>query len=148
MSGHDRPLLQALQNASLYDHPVDAFRLIETHISWVLLTGRYAYKIKKPVDLGFVDFSTLDKRRFYCEEELRLNRRLAPSLYLEVVRITGSPQNPALGGEGEVLEYAVKMAQFDTSLQFDRLLTGDRLSPDLLACFAHHLARFHAAAGP
>ena len=146
MSGPHRSLIEALQDAALYDHPVESFRLIETHISWVLLTGQYAYKIKKPVDLGFVDFSTLDKRRFYCEEELRLNRRLAPSLYLGVIAITGSLRQPHLGGEGEPVEYAVKMAQFDTSLQFDRLLGSGRLTPDLLACFANGLARFHASA--
>ena len=73
-------LIEALQNPAIYDHPVQGFRVVETHISWVLLTGHYAYKIKKPVNLGFLDFSTLDKRRHYCEEELRLNRRLCPDL--------------------------------------------------------------------
>ncbi len=84
-------------------------RLIETHISSVLLSGDSAYKIKKPLDLGFLDFSTLDKRKHFCEEELRLNRRLAPSLYLGVVAITGTPEAPALDGDGAALEHLVHM---------------------------------------
>ena len=90
-------LIDALQNRALYDHPVERFEVVETHISWVLLTGPYAYKIKKPVNLGFLDFSTLDKRRFYCQEELRLNRRLARDLYVDVVVITGRACAPRLG---------------------------------------------------
>jgi aminoglycoside phosphotransferase family enzyme len=138
-------LIQALQDAALYGHPVAEFRVIETHISWVLLTGPYAYKIKKPVDLGFLDFSTLEKRRFYCEEELRLNRRLAPALYRAVVPITGTAQHPRLGGAGAPIEYAVQMVQFDPADQFDRLLAAGRLTPELLARFAAGLAPFHAS---
>ena len=74
-------------------------RLIETHISWVLLAGKFAYKIKKAVNLEFLDFSTLAARRFYCEEELRINRRLAPQLYLDVIPIGGSPEQPTPGGD-------------------------------------------------
>jgi len=93
-----RDLLAALRNPSIYGHPADRFDVLETHISWVLLCGDYAYKIKKPLDLGFLDFSTLEKRRFYCREELRLNTRLAPDIYLAVVAITGSVQKPAFDG--------------------------------------------------
>ena len=89
-------------------HPVASVKLLETHISWVLLAGDYVYKIKKPVDFGFLDFSTLARRQFFCQEELRLNRRLAPDLYLEVVGIGGSPDAPVLGAE-PAFEYAVKM---------------------------------------
>ncbi len=89
MEAHDR-LIQALTDVSLYEHPTDEITVLQTHISSVLLTGPYAYKIKKPVDLGFADFSTLAKRHFFCQEELRLNRRLAPQLYLEVVALDGS----------------------------------------------------------
>ena len=104
--------LCSLQNPALYDHEVLRFELIETHISWVLLTGLFAYKIKKPVNLGFVDFSTLELRRLFCEEELRLNQRLAPAFYLKLVKITGTPESPSLNGSGEPIEYAVKMKQF------------------------------------
>ena len=82
-------LIQALTNPSVYPHPVTQITIQETHISWVLLTGPFAYKIKKPVNLGFVDFSTLALRHHACLEELRLNGRLAPTLYLEVVSTQG-----------------------------------------------------------
>ena len=101
-----------------FPHSVTDIRVIETHISWVLLTGDYAYKIKKPVDLGFVDFTSLAKRRYFCEEELRLNRRLAPELYLEVVPIGGSPTR-AVFGKYPAHEYAVKMRQFDDTSRLD-----------------------------
>lgn len=139
-------LLAALQDSRLYPHPVSAFRLIETHISWVLLTGTYAYKIKRPLDLGFLDFSTLEKRRFYCEEELRLNRRLAPDLYLSVVPITGSLEKPQLDGTGPVVEYAVKMRQFPPAFQFDALLERNALMPSHVESLAEAVAVFHAAA--
>ena len=84
-------------------------KVLETHISYVLLTGAHAYKIKKAVDFGFLDFTTLAARRFFCGEELRLNRRLAPALYLAVVPIAGSVDAPVIGGDGPVLEYAVKL---------------------------------------
>ena len=90
MPGSDPSLLiRSLQRRDLFPHPVQQFDVRETHISWVLLTGLYAYKIKKPLDLGFLDFSTLENRRHFCEEEVRLNKRLADDLYLEVVAITG-----------------------------------------------------------
>lgn len=147
MVPQDEPaLIRALQNAARYPHPVTGIELIETHISWVLLTGTYAYKIKKPVNLGFLDFTGLERRRHFCEEELRLNRRLAPALYLGLVRICGSEDAPVLDGPGPVLEYAVKMLQFDPSAQFDRLLADDRLGTPLIERLAAVLARFHATA--
>ncbi|NOY61866.1 MAG: AAA family ATPase [Gammaproteobacteria bacterium] len=129
-SSHHETLIQTLQNAALYTHPVTQFQVIETHISWVILTGEFAYKIKKPLDLGFLDFSTLEKRRYYCHEELRLNQRLAKPLYLEVVTICGSAQNPTLKtapcAHETVIEYAVKMCQFPQSAQLDRLLATEK----------------------
>ena len=91
---NSRDLIRALLDPACYPHPVHKVEHIETHISDVFLTGAYAYKLKKPLDLGFLDFSTLEKRRLSCEEELRLNRRLAPDLYLEVVPLTGQPTAP------------------------------------------------------
>src|SRR5256885_1546294 len=90
----------SLLTAAAYPHPVAPIEMLQTHISWVFLTGEFAYKVKKPVNFGFVDFSTLERRRFFCEEELRLNRRLAPALYLEVLPITGSVEAPRIGGRG------------------------------------------------
>ncbi len=83
--------------------------LHETHISWVILAGDHAFKIKKPLDLGFLDYSTLEKRHTMCEREVTLNRRTAPDLYLGVQPITGSAADPVLNGQGPIIEYAVAM---------------------------------------
>ncbi|MGK2913855.1 MAG: AAA family ATPase [Porticoccaceae bacterium] len=120
--------IEQLLNPACYPHPVGRIELIETHISWVILTGDYAYKIKKPVNFGFVDFSTLDKRQHYCEEELRLNRRFAPPLYQGVIAITGSPQAPRIGGQDEPFDYAVVMRQFDQAALLDRQLAAGHFS--------------------
>ena len=119
-------------------------RMEETHISWVLLTGPDAYKIKKAVNLGFLDFSTLEARHFYCEEELRLNRRLAPGLYLDVVALGGSPACPVLGGEPAV-EYAVHMRRFAQTRMMDRMLERGRITPVHIDKLASVIATFHKA---
>ncbi len=127
-----------------YPHPVTAVRVIETHISWVLLTGDTAYKIKKPVNFGFLDFSTLAQRRHYCHEELRLNSRLAADWYLAVVPITGSEAHPCIGGHGEPIEYAVKMRQFPTGLTLkDQVKSGAVGGPEIDQVTSL-LADFHA----
>lgn len=137
-------IVQALHDPSCYPHPVGQVRHIETHISHVLLTGQFAYKIKKPLNLGFLDFSTLDKRRFCCEEELRLNRRLAPDVYLEVVAINGKPGSPCINGTGPILEYAVKMRQFDPASGLDQLEEQGRLTLHHADAMAETVADFHA----
>ena len=137
-------LIRTLRNPALYDHPIKDFQLVETHISSVLLTGDYAYKLKKPLDLGFLDFSTLEKRRHFCHEELRLNRRLAPQLYLDVIAVTGSPPAPQLNGAGAPFEYMVKMRQFPQSAQLDRVLARGELAPRHIDQLAQTLADFHA----
>lgn len=129
-----------------YDHPVGKISVVETHISFVILTGRYAYKIKKAVDLGFVSFDTLDKRRHYCNEEMRLNQRFAPQLYIGVVALRGSEDAPRFGGSGPIIEYAVKMNQFDADLQLDRFVRAHALAPAAIDEFATKLAEFHASA--
>lgn len=118
--------------------------MLETHISWVFLAGEFAYKLKKPVDLGFVDFTTLERRRFFCEEELRLNGRLAPELYLDVLPITGSPENPRIGGAGEAIEYCVRMLQFDQKDLLSRLVVTNELQPRHIDALARKVAEFHA----
>jgi aminoglycoside phosphotransferase family enzyme/predicted kinase len=139
-------LIAALCDAGRYPHPAAEVERIETHISSVLLAGEYAYKIKKPLNLGFLDFSTLEDRRHYCEEELRLNARLAPDLYLEVVPIGGTPAAPELGARDGVFEYAVKMRRFDQSRLLDRLLAGPGLDPVLMDRIATRMAQFHEVA--
>lgn len=138
----DAAQLQALLLPQAYPHPVGELRLIETHISWVILTGTYAYKIKKPLNLGFLDFSALARRRHFCEQELRLNRRFAPALYLEVVAITDDG-GLAIQGRGEVVEYAVKMRQFDNHFLFDAMLLRGDLDAPLLRRLAATLADLH-----
>jgi len=122
-------------------------KIHETHISWVLLTGHDAYKIKKAVDLGFLDFSTLEKRRFYCSEELRLNRRLAPQLYLDVLTIGGSTDQPVLGVE-PAIEYAVHMRRFAQNQLMDRMLTQGLVRSDHIDRLAAIIAVFHNALPP
>jgi len=136
-------LIAALRNPAVYPHAVRDIEVIETHISWVILTGDYAYKIKKPVNLGFLDFTSLQQRRFYCEEELRLNRRLAPKLYLEVAAITGSAERPVWNGAGDAIEYAVKMRQFPQQALLDRLLERGALTPQHIDALASRIAAFH-----
>jgi aminoglycoside phosphotransferase family enzyme/predicted kinase len=147
MSGSDsNALIDALRDPARYPHPVERVAVIETHISWVLLTGRFAYKIKKPVDLGFLDFTTLERRKHYCEEELRLNRRLAPELYLDVAPITGSAGDPRLGGEGEPFEFALRMVEFPQEERLDRALERAALTPAHIDSLAAEVARFHKSA--
>ena len=142
-TNHLPPFILAMLKPEFYAHPVKNCRLIETHISWVILTGDYVYKIKKPVNLGFVDFSTLAKRKFYCEEELRLNRRLAPNLYLDVISLSGTEDNPELNGNGNVFEYAVRMRQFLQEMQLDQVLARSELRQDMIDSLAKLIADFH-----
>ena len=137
-------LVSALLTRRFFPHEP---QIEETHISWVLLTGRDAYKIKKAVNLGFLDFSTLEARHFYCDEELRLNRRLAPGLYLDVVSIGGSPNHPVLGGE-PAIEYAVHMRRFAQTSRMDSMLERGRITPAHIDKLASAIAVFHTALPP
>ncbi len=134
-------LLRSLQDPRLYPHPVTHFDLRETHISWVLLTGPFAYKIKKPVNFGFVDFSSLAQRRMFCHEEIRLNQRSAPDIYVDVLRISGTPEHPRLDGHGEPFEFAVKMRQFPADATLDHALA--RIRPEQVDQLARDIAAFH-----
>lgn len=122
---------------------LNACSIIETHISWVLLTGQYAYKIKKPVNFGFLDFSTLEKRLFCCNEELRLNRRLAADLYLEVVPITGTADHPQIGGADAAIEYAVKMTRFPVGKLLSEYAARNQLDIAAIDQLADIVAGFH-----
>ena len=139
-------LIAALRDPASYPHPVDGVEVIETHISWVLLAGAYAYKVKKPVRLPFLDFGTLAARRHYCEEELRLNMRTAPELYLEVVPIAQTTCGPAVSAPGEPIEYAVRMCRFASDALADDMARRGALGPAQIDAIAAALARFHAAA--
>lgn len=140
------PMIDALLSAAAYSHPVRRIEYLETHISWVILTGEFAYKVKKPVDLGFLDFRTLEQRRHFCEEELRLNRCWAPRLYLDVVPIVRCGDGVKVGGEGEPVEFAVRMRQFDQGMRLDHLIEQGRLAPGDMLELAEEVARRHTAA--
>lgn len=139
-------LIEALQNPALYPHPVEGFEVIETHISWVLLTGPYAYKLKKPVNFGFLDFSSREAREHFCHEELRLNQRTAPNIYLEVLPVTGSLEAPQLGGAGPVLDHVLKMRQFPQSGLLSNVLARGELMPAHIDALAREIADLHAEA--
>lgn len=140
------PLVAALQQSSAYPHPCREIALRETHISWVFLTGDWVYKLKKPVQTNFLDFSTLERRRLCCEEELRLNRRFAPDLYVGVSTITGTPERPQMDGDGPVLEYAVRMRQFPEECLLSRVLATGRLTFGAIDQLAREIARVHGQA--
>jgi len=142
MSGQEL-LINALKNPDCYDHSISKLQVIETHISWVILTGEYAYKIKKSIDLGFLNFSTLEKRKHFCQLELQLNSRLAPNYYLDVIPITGSYENPNVNGEGSAIEYALKMVEFPQHAELDRELEADNLDTNKMNRIAEKIAEFH-----
>jgi aminoglycoside phosphotransferase family enzyme/predicted kinase len=137
------PIIKALLEPGCYPNPVQRVELIETHASWVLLAGEFAYKIKKPITLPFLDYGTLDKRRACCEAELQLNRRFAPDIYLDVVAIFGTPENPRFGSEGPPIEFAVKMRRFDEAGRLDRVCFRGELKPAHISSLAEEIIAFH-----
>jgi aminoglycoside phosphotransferase family enzyme len=140
-------IVNALMKPDAYDEDPSQIELVQTHISFVFLTNNYAYKVKKAVDLGFLDFTTLEKRRFFCEKELELNRRLCEGLYLEVVPINMSnASNIKMKGEGEIIEYAVKMRRIPQERMLSNLLTRNEVNDQLIDKIAKIIAEFHSKA--
>lgn len=138
--------LRALLDPQAYPHPCGEIELVETHISWVILTGSHAYKLKKPVKFSFVDFSTLALREFYCREELRCNRMFSPDLYEAVLPVTRRGDGMlGFNGEGEVIEWALRMRQFDNEFQLDRMLERGEVTTEMLREFGRSLAGKHQA---
>ncbi len=148
MSKLQKHVVDALLKPAAYDEEVDHIELVQTHISFVFLTKNFAYKIKKAVDLGFLDFTTLESRRFYCQKELDLNMRLCKGLYLEVVSINKSSWGPALRikGDGETVEYAVKMKRMPQERMMSRLLEEGNVSSSVVDKIAKILSDFHSRA--
>jgi aminoglycoside phosphotransferase family enzyme len=134
-----------LNLAAAYPHCPS--ELIETHISWVILAGPYAYKVKKPVRFDFLDFSTLAKRRYYCQRELELNQRLARQYYLQVVPVYQSGAGPTVAAPGSIIDYAVQMKRMDGARQMNRLLEQGQVTPGDMRHLAEVLAGFHRRAG-
>lgn len=140
------PPVAALLHPEAYPHPADDIRLHETHISWVVLAGRYAYKIKKPVNFGFLDFSTRERRAAVCADEVRLNRRLAPDVYLGVVELVERNGAYFVGGPGRPVEPMVWMRRLPEAGMLPNLLRAGAVDARLVRRIARRLARFHATA--
>ncbi len=138
-------LQKALLNPEIYPDRPEEVGFFETHISLLFFTGAHVYKVKKPVDFGFLDFTSLEKRKYFCEQEVALNRRLAPKFYLGVVKITQDGQQISLEGRGEVVEYAVKMKRIPEESLMDRLLERGRVTYEMIGAVSEKLARFYAA---
>ena len=139
-------LIEALSDPRAYPHAVDQVQICQTHISVVFLAGPFAYKIKKPVLFDFVDFSTLELRRFYCSEEVRLNRRLAGPIYHDVIPITRENSHLLVDGDGEVIEWAVQMDRLPEERTLLSLVKSGRAAPDLICSLAQRIAAFHSKA--
>ncbi len=140
------PLVQALLKPSAYPHPVDRVTLVQTHISYVFLAGQHVYKVKKPVDFGFLDFSTLGKRRYYCGREVMYNSRLCSDTYLGVVPIKEKDGRISVGGEGQTIEYAVHMRRLPAEGMMDRLLEEEKVTPQMARAVADKLVPYHETA--
>lgn len=141
-----RSTLKSLLKPDAYPEETTSVELVQTHVSFIFLTDRHAYKIKKPVDFGFLNFSTIDRRRFYCNEEVRLNRRLCPDMYEGVVELRETPTGAAFHGTGAVIDYAVKMKRLPAELMLDRLVDTGRVTASTLREVAAVIAEFHKKA--
>jgi len=141
-------LFDHLKNPKFYGPQVTSVQLLQTHISYVALTGTYAYKVKKPVNFGFLDFSTLDKRKYFCEEELRLNKRLCPEMYLDVLPITQDGNLLTLDGTGPIVEYALKMKEFPQECIMTHLLQHGKISEEIMDHLISILINFYQKQEP
>ena len=142
----EQRIIQSLLAPSAYPEPTSNVHLVQTHVSFIFITDNFAYKIKKPVDFGFLNFTSLDRRRFYCTEEVRLNRRLCPDIYLGVVEVRETPEGGRIDGEGMVIDYAVKMKRLPEELMMEHLLQTGRLYGDDIGRIARTIGEFHLAA--
>src|SRR3989337_124658 len=140
-----KQVVDALMKPEAYNEDPGQIELIQTHISFVFLTKNFAYKVKKAVDFGFVDFTTLEKRRFFCEKELELNKRLGGDMYLEVVPINKS-SIIKIKGEGETVEYAVKMKRMPQEKMLSKLFEKNKVDDELVERVAKTIADFHSKA--
>jgi len=129
-----------------YPEVTTGVEMVQTHVSWIFLTDTHAYKIKKPVDFGFLNFSTIDRRRFYCNEEVRLNRRLCPDMYEAVVELRESEAGFSFLGDGAIVDYAVRMKRLPAERMLNRLVDSGEVSPDDMRAVARIIAEFHRTA--
>ena len=147
MASEDLPqFIQELLKPEAFTHPASDIRLVQTHISYVILAGEYVYKFKKPVDFGFLDFSTLEKRRFCCRQELELNRRLSPDIYLELVTVTDTGGRFELNGAGEAVEYGVEMVRMPEERMMINVIKSGQLEKSHIDALVEVLAPFYELA--
>ena len=139
-------VVQALLEVKAYPETPQGVEMVQTQMSFVFLTDDYVYKVKKPVNLGYLDYTTLDKRHFYCQREVELNQRLCPEVYLGVVPITRDKGDILVEGQGKIIEYAVKMRRLPQEAMMDVLLASNRASPEMVISVARKLAEFHQRA--
>jgi hypothetical protein len=144
--GINRDIAKELLKPDAYPENAKSVRLVQTHISYVFITDRFVYKVKKPVNFGFLDFSALSKRRYYCEQEVELNRRLSPSIYIGVVPVVERNGRLFIGGKGKIVDYAVKMKKLPLDRLMSKLLREGKLSRAMMLNVAKAVARFHAEA--
>jgi aminoglycoside phosphotransferase family enzyme len=142
----DLPLVQSLLSPQAYPEHPGKIEMMQTQMSFIFLTGEHVYKIKKPVNLGYLDYTTLGKRKHFCQQELILNRRLCPNVYLAVIAVTDYNGQYSINGKGNVVEYAVKMLQLPQDRMMDNLIRKKRLSPDMIDRVSQKLAEFHHSA--
>jgi len=135
--------LKSLLLPDAYPEPTKSVRLLQTHVSFLFITDNFVYKIKKPVNFGFLNFSTIDRRRFYCNEEVRLNRRLCPEIYLGVVDVLEVASGAAFRGDGKVIDYAVKMKKLPEERMLDRMLEKGKITASDIRKIARTIAKFH-----
>lgn len=140
------PIVRALLESQAYPHKPQKIELVQTQMSLILLTGEYVYKIKKPVNLGYLDYTTLEKRHFFCHQELELNRRLCPGAYLAVIPIVEEKGELRIEGRGKAIEYAVKMKQLPQDRMMDVLLPRGQVTLEMVAMVAEKLVGFHQKA--
>ena len=136
-------IVQALLNPSIYPDKSIRVDMMQTQMSVIFLTGKFVYKLKKPVNLNYLDYTTLEKRRFFCEQEVALNRRLCPEVYLGVVPVTRQKADFAIGGQGEIVDYLVKMLYLPQERMLNILLERNRVQPGMVEKIAQKLADFH-----
>ena len=139
-------LIQALLEPAAYPEPPPGVELRQTQMSYIFLAGDLVYKVKKPVNLGYLDYTTLDRRLACCRKEVELNRRLCPDAYLDVVPVTAGGGRFVIGGGGEAVEYAVKMRRLPQEAMMDTLLASGGVTPEMIARVAATLAGFHRKA--
>jgi uncharacterized protein len=141
-----RSILKSLLKPEAYPEPTNKVEMVQTHVSWIFLTDSHAYKIKKPVDFGFLNFSTIDRRRFYCNEEVKYNSRLCPDIYEGVVELRQTPGGASFQDIGQVIDYAVKMKRLPAERMLDRLIINNAVSVSELRDVARVIAEFHRTA--